>query len=157
MGLNLVTMAEKMKRKDKEIAIDHKRGVALIDCSHSPISQRKAETALYKMAGEGDFYNMAINNNFNSPLLPSVSRKLIEYKPIVNVGEICIYSHKSNGMYYVSATIQHSAPTYTVNDTQLEFFRLRYTGLVDAFYSGRIEFESNVCQLLFMTYYKMLS
>ena len=157
MGLNLVTMAEKMKRKQKEVLIDHRRGVALVDCCYSPISQKKAQTALYRMAGEGDFYSMAIMNNFNSPLMPSVSRPLIEYRPLVAVGEICIYQHKSNGFFYVSSTRQKTAPYFPVNDTQLEIFRLRYAGLYDAFYALRVEFESNVCQLLFMSYFKILS
>ena len=157
MGLNLVTMAEKMKRKQKEVLIDGKRGVALVDCCYSPISKKKAQTALYRMAGEGDFYNMAIKNNFNSPLFPSVPRKLIEYRPVVTIGEVCIYQHKSNGMYYVSGNLQRSCPVYTVNETQLEIFRLRFSGLIDAFYALRIEFESNVCQILFMTYFKLIS
>ena len=155
LGLNLVTMAEKMKRKQKEIMIDGKRGVALVDCCYSPISQRKAETALYRMAGEGDFFNMAIRNEFTNALLPSVSRPLIEYRPLVGVGEINIYQHKSNGRFYVSATRQKNAPYYSANDTQLEIFRMRYDALYDAFYAMRIEFESNIMQLLFMTYLKI--
>lgn len=155
MGLNLVGMAERMKRRQKETLIDGKRGVALVDCCYSPISQKKAQTALYRMAGEGDFYNMAINNQFTNNLLPSVSRKLIEYRPLVSVGEINIYQHKANGFFYVSATRQKSAPNYTAGDTQLEMFRIRYDSLIDAYYAGRIEFESNLMQLLFTTYMKI--
>ena len=157
MGLNLVTMAERMKKKEREIMIDQKRGIALVDCCYSPISQKKAETALYRMAGDGDFYNMAIRNNFNNPLLPSVSRKLIEYRLMVSVGEINRYQHKSNGRFYVCPARQGTAPAYAANDTQLEMFRLRYGGLFDAFFALRVEFESNIMQLLFMTYLKILS
>lgn len=158
VGLNLVTMAEQMKRKEKEILINSKRRVALVDCCYSPISKKKAETALYRMAGDtSDFYSMAIKNNFNSPLMPSVSRPLIEYKPLVTVGEICIYQHKSNGKFYVTTTISKTAPNFPANDTQLEIFRLRYGRLYDEFYSLRVEFESNICQILFLTYFKMIS
>ena len=156
LGLNLVSMAEKMKRKEKEIQIDNKRGVALVDCCYSPISQKKAETALYRMAGDGEFFNMAIKNNFNNPLLPSVSRKLIEYRPVCAAGEIYVYRHKSNGMYYVSAT-RHTAPLYQASDTGLEIFRMQHAYLYDAFFAGKIEFESNIMQLLFLTYFKILS
>lgn len=157
MGLNLVTMAERMKKKEREIMIDQKRGIALVDCCYSPISQKKAETALYRMAGDGDFYNMAIRNNFNNPLLPSVSRKLIEYRLMVTVGEINIYQHKSNGRFYVCSARQGTAPEYAANDTQLEMFRLRYGGLFDAFFAMRVDFESNIMQLLFMAYLKILT
>ena len=155
IGLNLVSMAEKMKRKDREILIDTRRKIALVDCSYSPISQRKANTALYQLAGEGDFFNMAIKNEFNTDLLPSVSRRIIEYRPVVSVGEINIYRHKSKPLYYVSA-IRQTAPYYSAGDTQLEMFRIKYDGLIDAFYSHHIEFESNILQLLFMTYCKII-
>ena len=153
MGLNLITMAEKMKRKEKELLIDSRRGVALVDCCYSPISQRKAQTALYRMAGDGDFYNMAIRNEFANPLLPSVSRRLIEYKPFVSVGEIYIYRHKSNGMFYVSGHDSKNAPYYPATDTQLEIFRTVYgLPVTESFYAGRIEFESSLVQVLFLTY-----
>lgn len=153
MGLNLITMAEKMKRKEKELLIDSRRGVALVDCCYSPISQKKAQTALYRMAGEGDFFNMAIKNEFANPLLPSVSRRLIEYKPFVSVGEIYIYRHKSNGMFYVSGHDSKNAPYYPATDTQLEIFRTVYgLPLTESFYAGRIEFESSLVQVLFLTY-----
>ncbi len=157
MGLNLISMAEKMKRKEKEVMIDGKRGIALIDCCYSPISKRKAETALYKMAGEGDFYNMAIKNEFSNPLLPSVSRRLIEYKPFLSVGEVHIYRHKSNGSIYVSAHDSKQAPYYPANDTQLDIFRTIYgAALITSFYAGRVEFESSLLQVLFLTYLQII-
>lgn len=153
MGLNLITMAEKMKRKEKELLIDSRRGVALVDCCYSPISQKKAQTALYRMAGEGDFFDMAIKNQFVNPLLPSVSRRLIEYKPFVSVGEVYIYRHKSNGMFYVSGHDSKNAPYYPATDTQLEIFRTVYgLPLTESFYAGRIEFENSLVQVLFLTY-----
>lgn len=155
LGLGLVSMAEKMKRKGKEIYIDNARSVAMVDCCYSPISKKKAETALYKMAGEGDYFNMAIKNQFNNPLLPSVSRKLIEYIPYVSVGEINIYRHKANGRFYVSSTRQSSAPYYQANDTQLEMFRMLYDSLYDAYFTMKIDFESNIQQILFLSYMKI--
>lgn len=157
MGLNLVTMAEKMKRRQKEILVDGKRGIALVDCCYSPISQKKAQTALYRMAGEGDFYSMAIENRFTNPLFESVSRRLVEYRPIVSVGEINIYRHKSNGNFYVSSTRSGSVPKFEANDTQLEMFRMRFGYLYDAYYARMVEFESNAQQLLFMAYLKIIS
>ena len=156
IGLNLVTMAEKMLKRDAEMQIDTERGVVLIDCRNSPISKEKSKTALYRLSAGTDFFNMAIKNEFNSGLFPSVSRRLIEYRPIVSVGEIGIYTHKSKRKQYVSAAISKSAPRFAATDTQLEMFRIRYDYLLDAYYTGSIDFESNICQLLFMTYYKLI-
>lgn len=156
MGLNLVTMAEKMKRKQKEILIDTGRGIALVDCCYSPISQKKAQTALYRMAGEGDFYSMAIQNNFTNALYPSVSRPLIEYRAICNVGEICVYKHKSSGMIYISSKKANCSYNYSTSDANLLMFRQRYSYLQDAFFAGRVEYESNIAQLLFLAYMKII-
>ena len=156
IGLNLVTMAEKMLKRDAEMQIDTERGVVLIDCRKSPISKRKAETALYRLSAGSDFFNMAIKNEFNSGLFPSKPRRLIEYRPIVSVGEIGIYQHKAKRMLYVSSAVSPSAPRYTANDTQLEMFRIKYAYLYDRFYDGIIEFESNISQLLFLTYFKII-
>ena len=156
IGLGLVSMAEKMLKRDAEMQIDAERGVVLIDCRKSPISRRKAETALYRLSAGSDFFNMAIKNEFNSGLFPSKPRRLIEYRPIVSVGEIGIYQHKSKKLIYVSAAISPTAPKFSANDTQLEMFRMRYSYLYDAFYSGIIEFESNISQLLFLTYFKII-
>ena len=156
VGLNLVSMAEKMLKRDAEIQIDQDRGVVLIDCRKSPISKRKSETALYRLSAGSDFFNMAIKNEFNSGLFPSTPRRLIEYRPIVSVGEIGIYQHKSRKSIYVSSALSHTAPKYTASDTQLEMFRLRFAYLYDRFYEGGIEFESNISQLLFMTYFKII-
>ena len=156
LGLGLVTMAEKMRRKGKEIYVDRERGIALIDCINSPISKRKSETALYKLSRGSEFFNMAIKNEFASGLFGSVARPLIEYRPVVSIGEICIYQHKSRNTYYVSSTIQNSVPVYAANDTQIEMFRIHYGYLVDQYYLQNIEFESNITQLLFLTYLKIV-
>lgn len=156
IGLNLVSMAEKMIRKNREIMIDNERGIALIDCRKSPISQRKSETALYRMSAGSEFFNMAIKNEFNSGLLESRPRPLIEYRPLVTVGEICIYQHKSNMRMYISNTLSHHCETFTANDTQLEMFRIKYNYLFDRYYENRIDFENQITQLLFLTYLKIL-
>lgn len=156
IGLNLVTMAEKMIERDLEIVTDADRGIALIDCRKSPISKRKAETALYRLSRDSEFFNMAVKNEFNSGLFPSVHRKLIEYRPAVNVGEIGIYTHKSSGKIYVCAAKNPTVQTFAATDTQLEMFRIKWGSLYDSFYSGRIEFESQLGQLLFLTYFKII-
>lgn len=156
IGMGLVSMAEKMAKKSTEIQVDTERGVALIDCKYSPISKRKAETALYKLSAGSEFFKMAISNEFSSGLLESVQRRLIEYRPVVTVGEIGIYQHKSSGKLYVCSAVKSSAPKFAATDTQLEMFRIRYAYLYDRFYENQIEFESNLSQILFMTYFKII-
>ena len=154
MGLDLVNVSERMKRKGQELSILEDRGIALVDCRYSPISKRKAETALYRATQGTEFYHMAIENTFNDPLFPSCSRPLVEYKPVVNVGDICIYKHKSNGRFYVSGTHQ-KAPAFQANEQQLAIMRTRYDYLYDIYYAMRFDFESNKAQLLFLKYFNI--
>lgn len=157
MGLGLVTMAEKMRRKGREMITDEKRGVALIMCNNSPISQRKRETALYRLSERNkSFFEMAIENKFDNGLYPATPRKLIEYRCICNVGEISIYQHKSRNMWYVSPTHQSAKINYTATDTDLESFRMRYYQFGERYYDRQIEFEDDITQLLFLKYLKII-
>ena len=141
--------------KKEQIYIDKERGYVLIDLYNSPISAKKANTALYKFAGEGEFSNMALKNDFNSPLSEPVSRPLKEYIPVVSVGEICIYRHKSNNKYYVSTKTSGNPPHYTMKDTELKRLRLNFFWMGEKYFLKRMEFESPVCEILFLKYWKI--
>ena len=156
IGMGLVSLAERMARKNREIEIDTERGVVLIDCKNSPISKRKAETALYRLSAGSEFFNMAIKNEFNSGLFQPIQRRLIEYKAVVNPGEISVFQHKSSGRFYVCKSVKTPAPVFSATDTQLEMFRIRYAFLYDRFYENLIDFDSNLSQILFMTYFKII-
>ena len=157
MGLGLVTLAEKLRKRDAEFIADEKRGVALIMCNASPISQRKRETALYKLSEQNkSFYEMAINNKFDSGLYPATPRRIIEYKIICNVGELGIYKHKSKNKWYVCEIHQTAKFNYSPNDTDLESFRNRYYEMEERYYNRLIEFENDIDQLLFLRYLKII-
>ena len=59
-GLKLVKTAEKLQKSKENVYINKARGLAIVMVKDSPISKQKADTALYKLAGEGsDFSAMA--------------------------------------------------------------------------------------------------
>lgn len=157
VGLGLVTKLSKMRKKKQQIYIDKKRGYVLIDLINSPISNKKLNTALYKFAGEGEFSNMAIKNDFNSTLSTPVARPLREYIPILSVGEICLYKHKSNGMFYFSETASGSVPEFGLSDTELKRLRLAFDWVPYRYFSKKIEFESSICEILFLRYWKIVT
>ena len=114
----------------------------------SPISQKKAETVLY-MNANNDFITMALDNAFRTDETKIKSQPLTEYNHIVSVGEIGIYSHKSERKYYVSATT--SKTTY-YNDYgielkmfQTDFYMLRVYYMVNKI----VYFESFETELIF--------
>ena len=155
VGLGLVTKLDRMRNKKEQIYIDNERGYVLIDLYSSPISKQKRNTALYKFAGDGEFANMAINNDFNSPLSEPVARPLKEYVPVVHVGEICIYRHKSNNKYYVSTKKSGNPPSYSMKDTELKRLRLNFFWMGEKYFLRRMEFESPICEILFLKYWKI--
>lgn len=156
VGLGLVTKLDKMRAKKDQIYIDRERGYVLIDLQSSPISKKKKETALYKFAGDGEFSNMAINNEFNSPLSIPVARPLKEYNPIIHVGELGIYKHKSNNKFYISSKKSGSPPVFTMKDTDLKRLRLTYYWMPEKYFLKKIEFESAICEILFLRYWKII-
>lgn len=157
MELDLVTVAERMKKKNMNTWIDTGRGVALIDMFDSPISDEKAETAIYKLVNKNsEFYRMALENQFKD-LDDSFghvnSRNLTEYLPVVEIGEITLYKHKSrSGCFYCSTHHTGVCPQFRNSEIDRQRCLNRFTWIPDAYLSNKIEFESYLCEALFNKY-----
>lgn len=156
MELKLVTVVEKMKRKKNDYYIDKDRGVAIWLLDDSPISQKKRETALYKLVDSGsDFYGMAIDNNFTNEEMGLIkSQNIIEYRLIVVIGELCIYKHKSKSLYYATDFKTGTCKrVYDTGEMEMKRFRRDFYQLWFAYLNSHIFFESYIHQLLFEKYF----
>ena len=124
------------------------RTLMLVLLLDSPISQRKRETVLYKNA-TNDFITMALDNAFRTDETNIRSEPLKEYQHIVSVGEIGIYSHKSERKYYVSATMGNK-PYYDAFGIGLKMFRQDFY-MLRVYYMlyKNVWFESFEVELLF--------
>ncbi len=155
LELNLVAKAERMRKKGQEISIDKKRGIGIFMLSESPISDRKRNTALYKLTKGSEFEKMSIDNDFAQRNYNNVvARPLIEYKPVVVVGELCIYTHKSSGKLYVSTHATGSPPTFTAGEHDLARFQRAYFWIWTEYMQNNVEFEEILCEILLTKYYK---
>ena len=115
---------------------------------HSPISEKKKDTALYQNANE-DFIQMALDNAFNTDETKIKSEPLKEYNHIVSVGELGIYRHKSERQYYVSAT-QAGQPYYDAFGIGLKMFQQDFYMLrVHYMISKNVWFESFELEVIF--------
>ena len=113
----------------------------------SPISKRKADTALYQNATD-DFITMALDNAFRTDETKIRSEPLTEYVHLVSIGEIGIYKHKSERKYYVSST--QSEPYYDAFGIGLKMFQQDYYLLrVHYMTSKNIWFESFELEVIF--------
>jgi len=155
MELHLVRKAMEMKRKKQEVFINKERGMVLINMEFSPISEQKKTTALYRLTGgNSNFARMSLNNEFAGDEVGRIaSRPLTEYKPVVSIGEITIYSHKSNRSIYVSTHKTGSPPYFRTGDTERARFRRIYSWLWDEYMENNIEFEEYLCEILLTKFF----
>ena len=115
---------------------------------HSPISEKKKDTALYQNANQ-DFIQMALDNAFKTDETKIKSEPLKEYNHIVSVGELGIYRHKSERKYYVSAT-QAGQPYYDAFGIGLKMFQQDFYMLrVHYMISKNVWFESFELEVIF--------
>lgn len=148
LEMGVAVVAEKMLRKGHKFSVDRERGIGLFFLTDSPISNKKRETALYKACGR-DFQDMAINNIFvdeDSAIIKSVPLK--EYRPIVAIGELCIYEHKYEACYHCCTHISGSPPRFGTGDIEKIRFARTYSWLWLAYLNRQITFETKLCEKL---------
>lgn len=125
---------------------DHSRMMILL--LDSKISEQKKDTVLYKNASR-DFLTMALDNAFRTDGTNIRSMPLREFTHIVSVGDIGIYRHKSERLYYVSGVT--SADNYYegygmgLRMFRQDFYNFRLFYLVNKIFY----FESYECELIF--------
>lgn len=157
MSLGLVRIADKMKKIHNTVYINNKRGIALFMLDDSPISKQKADTVLYRLTENTEFSRMSLANEFSVEEIGKVkSQQLKLYKPLVIVGELCIYSHKSEHSYYCSTHKSGNPEEYGSGYAELTRFRKKYYWLWQREYmDNNIIFEEYICQILFEQYFKV--
>jgi hypothetical protein len=149
MELKLVRKAEQMRRKKQEVYIDRERSIGLFILDKSPISQQKKTTALYRLTGGSNFERMSLDNDFSGEDIGRIaSRPLAEYRPIVSIGEITLYEHKSKRTFYISTHKTGSPITYGNGDAERARFRRIYQWIWDEYMENNIEFEEYLCEIL---------
>ena len=154
MELKLVRKAEKIRQEGKEYLYDPKRKMLLIDLYKSQISEAKSDTALYQLTKGTEFYEMAIRNSFiNEERGRIETRPIKEYRPIVSIGEITVYKHKSRREYYVTTFRSGSPDTYTTGEKDRERFRKKYLFLWQCYMRREVVFEEYMSEILFDKYF----
>lgn len=146
MDLGWTERAEWMIQHEREAYYDYGRRTAIYIPQSSPVARAKAETALYKMAGQNRFSDMAIRNRFAQQDLPNIRpRPLAEYRPIVQTPGLCIYRHKDRAEYYCTRHVTGTPDRYSDDPMDMDRFRKKYIYLWDAYIRENILFESYMC------------
>lgn len=156
--LKLIRIADKMQKGNCDRWTDDRRGIQLILLHRSPISKRKANTALYRLTDATNFSAMSIDNDFRVDRSHVNPRPLKEYTPVCSVGELCIYRHKSEPRLY--ATTHMSGvfnKQYTLSDTDRIHYQRLYRSQWDMYISGKIDFEDVLAEKMFIKYWEMVN
>lgn len=154
LELGLVGIAERMKLKGQEIYINRERSLSIIMPKSDKIIGRKKHTALYKLTDQSSFSDMALKNDFIYNPSDNVEPQVIkEFKPMVTVGEITIYKHKSQRAYYVSEHRSGNPPTYKTDEIELKRYLKQYGYILNrAYINNNVKFENILTKSLFELY-----
>lgn len=153
--LSLVDRIDKMQQAHENFYIDRKKGLTISLLSDSPISQRKDQTALYNLTRGTKYEQMAAGNAFvNNAHSQTRSLPLIELLPVVRIGELCIYKHKSADLFYGCLHASGTCKVYGTDDTERARFCRAHFYLWDAYMEGRFVFETYNSEALFQKFFK---
>lgn len=133
---------DKMTRTGKEWGRFYDGALEVFRYIDSPISQRKRESALYRLSQSEDFNAMSLENSFGAESYYNVcSMPLREYEPVASTQGITVYRHKSNGTYYIVAGGK-SENIYTGSPEQQRAFCRRTVGAYEAMGRGKVFYAS---------------
>lgn len=153
MYFDLVTAAEEMISNMEEVRIMGNK--LLIIPQNSPISQKKAETALYKAVNQ-EFSEMAISNKFILNDFSYVKkRSLKEYLCLFQLGDLFMYKHKSRQEFYCTFTRGETKEIYEGNYSGMEKLGRAKIRYINYYFDGMIRFENYNCIALFEKYFKL--
>lgn len=152
--LKFISVCEKALKKGNEFISLPDRLTSIYIMQDSPISRKKAETSLYRLAGkDSDFARMSLKNEFKNDYFEQIkSLNLKEFRAICTVGEITIYKHKSQRLWYVSEHLEGAPEEYSPSDTDLKRWRSNFYYLKLAHMNRHVIFESYISQILFEKY-----
>lgn len=155
--LNLVSAVERMlKNGTTYVYKNPQRNVSVYLIMHSPVLDKKQDTALYRLAGDTDFSRMALKNQFTAEEMDHIApQDLRQYKLLCTVGELAIYKHKSTKTYYVTDHVSGTTDSvYTSGNMDLKRFRRDQYFLWLAYLGGKILFESYIFKVIFEKYFQ---
>lgn len=155
VDMGLVQRVERMKEKGVELYQDRKRSLQLIVLGSTSKGEQKRDTALYRFLGSDSGYSAAALDNDPDEEWGRLnrSRPLREYRPIVTVGEITVYEHKSRYEYYVTTHRSGDPPRYGTGPMDLERFKIKYKAdLWAAMMKNKVVYERTNDEILLTKY-----
>jgi len=156
IGLRIVETVDRMTRKHIPVWRDDKRGLQVINFCDSPISKKKAETALYQLTEKDKFTSMALDNEFAAESRSRTgSLPLKELIPLVQIGELVIYRHKGSRQLYGSLHRSGSPEVFSTDDAGIDRFVSKYGWLWDSYMDDEILWQTYLPEILFRRFFNV--
>ena len=115
--LGLTPIVERMLKKKQAFVDLPKRNCTITMIHNENFREKKANTALYQLTKGTDFYAMSLDNEFAYDDFSSVrSVELKAYTPYCSWGNIMIYKHKSERLFYASDLMRKTRHAYEDTD-----------------------------------------
>lgn len=145
-----------MRKKGRERYEDRERGLTIFYSQGAPVSEAKKETALYKLTQGTGFQSVAIDNDFSFEDSRLISPKNLNgFKPVVNIGELYIYSNSDN-LYYITTYRQGVFKyTYEMVTTDITSYLRTFYHVWAAYIDNRLSFEDVYCVEVFNLIYSL--
>lgn len=148
-ALGCTNTLDNMIRKRKFYTSMYDGALAIYRYIDSPISDKKRSTVLYRIAHNEDFSNMALANEFSAANYEHVKNEEInQYMPLVTIGDITIYKHKSLYKYYIVPG-QKAIEKYTLLPLSVKQFKANYGYLWDCMIHGKINYATAPTKISF--------
>ena len=143
-----IDRVDKMVRKGKTYA-RFDGGLSIYLFKNSPVSEKKKELALYKLANDEEFLGMALGNEFSASSYEHVQSMPIEqYRPLVSIGNITVYMHKAEDVFYVVPGIK-AEDRYTTLKNDLAAFQRDFQFLKIAVYDRAVYYANAAVKVEF--------
>lgn len=152
-ALGLIAAIEKMQRTGKRVSHVSK-AISVYLYPDSPISSQKRSSVLYTVSNNADFSSMALDNAFSKANYEYVEqRPLAEYQPLVSIGKVTVYKHKSERSFYVIEGVR-AAEQYTLLPLSIKAFRRDYYYLYEALLNGAMRYSTATVKIRFEEVWK---
>lgn len=140
---------DEMIRKRQSYRQLHDGAVSIYRFIDSPISEKKRNTVLYRVSNNDDFSNMALDNEFSRANYENVERRdLKQYRPLVSIGGMTVYEHKSERQYYVVDGVKCEV-SYTLYPNSIKAFMHKFWYIKEAMLLEKVKYVSAPVKIAF--------
>lgn len=147
--MGCIPVIDKMVKSGQEYRQIKDGLISIIRYIDSPVSQRKKNTAYYRILENEDFKRMSLDNDFSESDFEYIgNRPLIEYNTLVSISGITVYAHKSDNTYYIIDG-EKSRNVYADTELEKKAFRKRYYYLYYAMTERRLVYNTVSCKMIF--------